>query len=187
MNVTEHPTAYGTAQPIVDAFPDDGAPASSSPIVPSAPHRPLRCLGRFGVALHCYTIYCIFMPKRLTTQVGRTAAVRRPKPTLGQRALLSPVDAVRLMALFKVLASDTRLRLLHALVRAGELSVTDLARTLGMTPQAVSNQLQRLVDRRIVTARRNGNSVHYRITDPCVPALLDQGLCLVEDSLTRTP
>ena len=117
---------------------------------------------------------------------GPLPCVLRSPPS-AQRALLSPVDAVRLMALFKVLASDTRLRLLHALVRAGELSVTDLARTLGMTPQAVSNQLQRLVDRRIVAARRNGNSVHYRITDPCVPALLDQGLCLVEDSLTRTP
>ena len=86
------------------------------------------------------------------------------------------------MALFKVLASATRLRLLHALVRAGELSVTDLARTVGMTPQAVSNQLQRLADRGILGARRNGNSVHYRISDRCVPALLDQGLCLAEDS-----
>jgi DNA-binding transcriptional ArsR family regulator len=91
------------------------------------------------------------------------------------------------MALFKVLASDTRLRLLHALVRAGELSVTDLARTVGMRPQAVSNQLQRLVDRGILGAHRNGNSVYYRITDPCVPTLLDQGLCLAEDSLEQTP
>jgi len=86
------------------------------------------------------------------------------------------------MALFKVLASDTRLRLLHALVRSDELSVGDLARTVGMTPQAVSNQLQRLIDRGILAARRNGNSVYYRISDPCVPALLDQGLCLAEDS-----
>lgn len=89
------------------------------------------------------------------------------------------------MALFKVLASDTRLRLLHALVRADELCVGDLARAVGMTPQAVSNQLQRLVDRGILSARRDGNSIHYRITDPCVPTLLDQGLCLAEDSLDK--
>lgn len=90
------------------------------------------------------------------------------------------------MALFKVLASESRLRLLHALVRAGELSVTDLARTISMTPQAVSNQLQRLADRGILGARRQGNVVYYRITDPCVPALLDQGLCLAEDSAEGT-
>ena len=48
--------------------------------------------------------------------------------------------------MFKVLANDTRLRLLHAVVRAGEICVTDLADSLGMKPQAVSNQLQRLAD-----------------------------------------
>jgi DNA-binding transcriptional ArsR family regulator len=49
-----------------------------------------------------------------------------------------------------------------------------------MTPQAVSNQLQRLVDREILAARRVGNSVFYRIADPCVSSLLDLGLCLTE-------
>jgi DNA-binding transcriptional ArsR family regulator len=85
------------------------------------------------------------------------------------------------MNLFKVLANDTRLRLLHALVRHGELCVTGLADVLGMKPQAVSNQLQRLLDRRILAARRQGNSVYYRIVNPCVTDLLDRGLCLLED------
>jgi len=34
------------------------------------------------------------------------------------------------MGLFKTLANDTRLRLLHALARAGELCVVDLAETI---------------------------------------------------------
>jgi DNA-binding transcriptional ArsR family regulator len=89
------------------------------------------------------------------------------------------------MHVFKVLANDTRLRLLHALVRAGELSVGDLAAAVAMKPQAVSNQLQRLADRGILGSRRDGNSIIYRIVDPCVITLLDQGLCLTEDSLTR--
>jgi ArsR family transcriptional regulator, lead/cadmium/zinc/bismuth-responsive transcriptional repressor len=37
------------------------------------------------------------------------------------------------MRLFKVLANDSRLRLLHALERAGELCVTDLASEVQMT------------------------------------------------------
>jgi DNA-binding transcriptional ArsR family regulator len=86
---------------------------------------------------------------------------------------------------FKVLANDTRLRLLHALVRAGELCVTDLAGSLGMKPQAISNQLQRLSDLGILASRRVGTSIFYRLVDPCVGALLDQGLCLTEDSGVR--
>ena len=85
------------------------------------------------------------------------------------------------MGLFKVLANDTRLRLLHALARKGELCVTELAEAIDMKPQAVSNQLQRLADRGILGSKRNGIQVHYRIVDPCVVSLLDRGLCLLED------
>ena len=99
----------------------------------------------------------------------------------GTGPLLTPGRAVELMGLFKVLANDTRLRLLHALVCHGELCVTGLADVLGMKAQAVSNQLQRLLDRRILASRRQGNSVYYRIVNPCVTDLLDRGLCLVED------
>lgn len=103
------------------------------------------------------------------------------KPPLPERGLLACADAQRLEGLFKTLANGTRLRLLHALVRAGELCVTDLSATLGMKPQAVSNQLQRLAHSQILGSRRDGTQVYYRIVDPCVVALLDYGLCLSED------
>jgi DNA-binding transcriptional ArsR family regulator len=89
------------------------------------------------------------------------------------------------MRIFKALANDTRLRLLHALARAGELRVNDLAEAVSMTPQTVSNQLQRLADRGILGARRERTSVYYRIVDSCVTSLLDQGLCLAEDAESR--
>jgi ArsR family transcriptional regulator, lead/cadmium/zinc/bismuth-responsive transcriptional repressor len=95
---------------------------------------------------------------------------------------MGSVEADELARLFKMLASDTRLRLLHALERAGEMCVTDLAAEVEMAPQAVSNQLQRLTDRRIVAARRAGNRLFYRIADPCVAGFLDLGLCLLEES-----
>ena len=115
-------------------------------------------------------------------KVMKSAACGSPKPSLGERELLSAEQASELEDLFKVLANDTRLRLLHALARAGELCVMDLSETMGMKPQAVSNQLQRLADRGILASRREGNRIHYRIVDPCVTTLLDQGLCLVEDA-----
>jgi DNA-binding transcriptional ArsR family regulator len=104
---------------------------------------------------------------------------------LAERPLLSPEQAAELMGIFKVLANDTRLRLLHALARAGEMRVNDLAEAVSMTPQAVSNQLQRLVDRGILGSRRERTSIRYRIVDPCVTSLLDQGICLAEDAESR--
>lgn len=108
-----------------------------------------------------------------------------PDSSLAIRPLIRPAQARELAGLLKMLASDTRLRLLHALARSGTLSVTRLAEAVRMKPQAVSNQLQRLVDRGILANRRNGTYVHYRIIDPCVIALLDLGLCLVEDARRR--
>lgn len=105
-----------------------------------------------------------------------------PKPKLGERPLLSPDQASDIEGLFKLLANDTRLRLLHALVRAGELCVSDLAAALEMKPQAISNQLQRLTSHNILASRRTGNNIHYRVIDPCVVTLIDRGLCLLEDA-----
>jgi DNA-binding transcriptional ArsR family regulator len=112
---------------------------------------------------------------------GRTPLCT-PPATLKERPLLSPFQAADLAAVFKVLANDTRLRLLHALVRSDELCVTDLAALVDMTPQAVSNQLQRLSNLGIVVSRRDGNSIYYRLVDLCVRSLLEQGLCLSEES-----
>ncbi|MES1213631.1 MAG: metalloregulator ArsR/SmtB family transcription factor [Singulisphaera sp.] len=105
------------------------------------------------------------------------------KPVLRDRVLLSTAQASDLENLFKSLANNTRLRLLHALVRRGELCVGDLAEELGMSLQAVSNQLRRLGG--IVASRRDGNNIHYRIVDPCVVVLLDRGLCLLEETQKR--
>lgn len=108
-----------------------------------------------------------------------------PKPALTARPLMSPVQARGLEATFKALGNATRLRMLHALVRAGEVCVSDIAEAVGMKPQAVSNQLQRLSDRGILEARRDGLQVYYRVVDPCVVSLIDQAWCLAEDARTR--
>ena len=104
---------------------------------------------------------------------------------LGRRPLLDGDAAESLTALYKVLANPHRLRLLHAIERAGELPVGEIADEVGMSMQAVSNQLQRLTDQGILIARRDGNRSYYRIIDPCVPGLLELGICLVEESQHR--
>lgn len=112
---------------------------------------------------------------------ARAVTAQAGKPALNERSLVTRAQAQALVGLFKVLANDSRLRLLHALERGGEVSVGDLADAVDMSAQAVSNQLQRLVDRRILRPRRDGNRIFYSIADPCVTSLLDLALCLVEE------
>lgn len=119
---------------------------------------------------------------------SRSAAGCAPRTTpLAKRPLFSQLDASRLKELFKVLANEHRLRLLHALERSGELCVSELADAVETSPQAVSGQLQRLVDRGILSSRREGNFIYYRIVDPCVTGLMDLGICLVEESSDLRP
>jgi ArsR family transcriptional regulator, lead/cadmium/zinc/bismuth-responsive transcriptional repressor len=104
------------------------------------------------------------------------------KPPLAERPLLGIETAAELARVYETLANDTRIRILHVLLKEGEIYPSALAAKLGMKPQAVSNQLQRLSDRGIVQTRREGNNVLYRIVDPCVIDLVDRGLCLLEDT-----
>jgi DNA-binding transcriptional ArsR family regulator len=121
----------------------------------------------------------------VTTKKSRTVACCE-QPSLKNRPLMTPIQAGGLAAVFKVLANDTRLRLLHALVRGDEICVSDLAAMVGMKPQAVSNQLQRLLDLGVLATRRDGNSIYYRLVDPCVMGLLEQGWCLLEEAGERS-
>lgn len=102
--------------------------------------------------------------------------------TFPEQAPITAEEAVELEDLFKILANDTRLRLLHTLARVEEMCVCDLAVAVDMTPQAISNQLQRLADRGIVATRRSGNMIYYRVIDRCVIGLLQKAMCLLSDS-----
>ena len=56
------------------------------------------------------------------------------------------------------------------------------AEKVGMTQQAISNQLRRLADTGILSNRREGLKIYYAIADPCIVQLVELGLCLMEDS-----
>ena len=119
-----------------------------------------------------------------TTAASEGAPCCSPRPPLKDRPLLSFVQAVKVTGcLFKMLANDTRIRILHHVVRSGEATVTDLAKTLGMKPQAVSNQLIRLSDTGMLAHRRDGNNVYYRVVNGCVAPTPSTpvALCLMED------
>ncbi|AWM41545.1 ArsR/SmtB family transcription factor [Gemmata obscuriglobus] len=121
------------------------------------------------------------MQQKHQTKTEVTENCCPPRSGLKSRPLLSFVQGVKVAGLFKLLGNDTRVRLLHHIVRSGEANVTDLAKALGMKPQAVSNQLVRLSDTGMIAARRDGNNVFYRVVNGCVAPLLDLALCLMEE------
>lgn len=73
---------------------------------------------------------------------------------------------------FRALAHPTRIRILEILVR-GERTVQELQTALSIDQPLVSQQLAVLRNQGIVSARRDGTSVHYALRDPLVGALLD--------------
>lgn len=103
------------------------------------------------------------------------------KAPLTGRPLLDVPAAEDLAHLFEVLASPTRLRLLHALVLMDDPCLSDLAAAVDMKPQAVCNQLRKLVDLGVLDTRRHGSHSHYRIVDGCIAELMQHGLCLNEE------
>lgn len=105
-------------------------------------------------------------------------------PALAERSLVDTPEVDQLAALFRVLASDTRLRVLHSIARAGEASVTEICDAVGESTQTVSNHLRRMADQRIVATRRDGTRIHYRLIDPCVGGLMELGLCLLAQDTT---
>ena len=73
-------------------------------------------------------------------------------------------DPDKLARIFKVLSVTTRVRMVE-LLRDRSLCVNALARTLDITPAAVSQHLRILRDADLVTALKRGYFVHYRINE----------------------
>ncbi|MDP3983383.1 MAG: metalloregulator ArsR/SmtB family transcription factor [Acidimicrobiia bacterium] len=87
--------------------------------------------------------------------------------------LVSPDDAERLAERFKLLADPGRLRMVYALLEAGEMCVCDLAATVEATESATSHQLRQLRLAGLVRSRKEGRTVYYRVDDTHVRLLLD--------------
>lgn len=76
-------------------------------------------------------------------------------------------------AVLDALGDVHRLSLLLALHHAGDLCVSDLAVAVGMSDSAVSHALRLLRAHGMVTARRQGRLVRYRVAGELTARLLD--------------
>lgn len=104
-------------------------------------------------------------------------------PLLGKVVRGDEVEA--LATTFELLADPTRARLLHALSLAKELCVCDLALLLGRSESALSHQLRLLRDRHIVTRRKQGRVVYYRLADAHIRRVLADGLRHIREEIPQ--
>lgn len=112
-----------------------------------------------------------------------------PRTPASRSAPTSPVSSTALQEFkaefFKALAHPIRVRILEIL-RGGERSVHELQAALGLDQALVSRQLAVLRGRQVVTARKQGTTVRYRVRDPLVGELLDVARRIFNSQLTGT-
>ena len=81
-------------------------------------------------------------------------------------------DIAGAAALMTMLASEARLQILCRLTE-GEASVNRLAESCGLSQPAMSQQLKRLREAGLVSARRSGQTIYYRVKGQEAVAVLE--------------
>ncbi len=110
-------------------------------------------------------------PSTQADRSGRGCAVDRVV-TVAPRLIEVDV-AVDLAEMFRLLGDPTRVRILFALLEAGELRVCDIAEVVETSDTKVSQAMRLLRNAGIVRNRRDGRHIHYRLDDDHVRQLLD--------------
>lgn len=98
-------------------------------------------------------------------------------PTLAHDASDAEVDALIRQArkasdLLKALSHETRLMIL-CLLSEKEMSVSEIEQTIKLPQATVSQQLARLRLDKLVTSRREGRQIYYRIVNRDVGAVVE--------------
>jgi DNA-binding transcriptional ArsR family regulator len=88
--------------------------------------------------------------------------------------------------LFRVLAHPMRLQILCRL-RDGEVSVAGLESELGLKQPSLSQQLGHLRETNLVTTRREGKSMFYRLDDQRVRAIVDALCVAMSEAVPNEP
>lgn len=92
---------------------------------------------------------------------------------LARLATLGDAQSHELAQLFKLLADETRLRILYYLMQQDELNVGTLCKLLEESQPAVSHHLALLKEAGIIDYRRDGKHNFYRLVPKRCQAYLD--------------
>jgi DNA-binding transcriptional ArsR family regulator len=81
--------------------------------------------------------------------------------------------AAEAASMLRLLANEKRLLILCHLIAAGEETVTALAGTVGLSQSALSQHLAKMRADGLVATRRDAQTIHYRVADPRIEAMLE--------------
>lgn len=95
------------------------------------------------------------------------------RAALARLETLGDVQSHELAQLFKLLADETRLRILYYLMQQDELNVGTLCKLLRESQPAVSHHLALLKEAGIIDYRRDGKHNFYRLVPKRCQAYLD--------------
>ena len=104
-----------------------------------------------------------------------TRCINHERVTIARNEALSEKDNESMAQLFKAMGDANRLRVLHALEQ-DEMCVCDIAAFLKLSESAVSHQLRLLRQLKLVSNRREGPVLYYRLNDHHVAELLQVAL-----------
>ncbi len=95
-----------------------------------------------------------------------------------KRSMLAGDKVIKLTDTFKVLADNTRTKILFALSQ-GELCVCDISHVLGLSLSAVSHQLRMLRNLGLVKYRNEGRMAFYNLDNDHIMKLVEEGIKLI--------
>lgn len=81
-------------------------------------------------------------------------------------------NALEVADLLRALGNEKRLMTLCKIVEHGEMTVGALAEAVDLSQSALSQHLAKMRDENIVTFRRDGQTIWYRIADPRIEELM---------------
>lgn len=103
------------------------------------------------------------------------------KVELAKQTMLDDDTLLDISDFYKALADSTRIKIINILEK-NELCVCDISSILNMTKSAVSHQLKNLRELNLVTSRKIGKEVWYRLADDHVKEVFEISLEHVMES-----
>jgi len=94
--------------------------------------------------------------------------------------ILDEHTAAHVAELFRAFSDTSRVRIMAVLMR-GETNVSALSRAVGVSDSAISHHLRGLRQMRLVSSRKAGKEVFYRVDDPHIVHLFQQGVKHIRD------
>lgn len=93
---------------------------------------------------------------------------------LVERGMPGKDKLTELSDLFKLFGDKTRIKILYSLFES-EMCVCAISELLDMSQSAISHQLKVLRDGNLITNRRDGKTIYYRLADDHVRTIIGQG------------